>query len=669
MRKIRLFLKASVQNKLYLKQLLPLILFLFSVNVLFAQTAGDFQTNATGNWSDTGIWQTYNGSAWVAATAVPDLTQAITITIQSGNTITVDAAYTTNNAALNIVVNGYLKETSIITKTAGIWTINGTYELNHASASGQGLPTATWNDGSTCSITGLTGASTGINATQSFYNLIFNCPNMTASINLGWSTGTITIRGNVTASNTGSGRWQWCAPAAGTSGALTSVTVNVGGNLVIDGSAATSAATGVSVTSNGTSNNYTSVAVNISGNVTVTGNSPANNTLTNFSISRGSQGGTGTSVWTFMGDVNVSNAQMQNSNAGGGKWVFAKTGNQTITLSNIYNTTLAPINMEVSAGSTLNIGNSALDFSSGFFTLDPGAGIITSHASGLNGNLTTTGTKTLSTAANYSFSGSSAQVTGLLLPTTVYNLTINNASGVSLSAPAIVNGVLALRSGTLSLGANNLTVASSGSISGASSTNYVVTDGSGTLTQSFVSSPLIFPIGASIASYDPATVTPTTATNVAVNVGSTLPAVAPTDYSYNSKVWNITPTSPSSTRVTLTPSTAVATIAGDVIAQYISGSYVNAPATRTGTGYTATFTTFAPFVTGTTDLGTSISQTRIAGVYFDGLTIHNAAKLNLRVYDATGRMMVSSVKDINMSSSPKGVYVVKSTSGSLKIVL
>ena len=282
---------------------------------------------------------------------------------------------------------------------------------------------------------------------------------------------------------------------------------------------------------------------------------------------------------------------------------------------------------------------------------------------------TNTGTLVYNTTGSYGVNNEwlSGTTAGYGVP---QNVTVLNATLVNLSGSRTIPGTLALTSGKIDLGANNLTVASTGSITGASATGYIVTDGAGTLTQTIgAGAAATFPIGASTASYDPATLTPTNATDVAVNVGLTLPAVAAADYSYNAKVWNVTPTAPSSTIVTLTPSAAVTTIAGDVIGQYISGSYVNSPATRTGTGYTATFTTFAPFVTGTTDLGTSISQTRIAGVYFDGLTIHNDAKLNLQVYDATGRMMLSSVKDINMSSNPKGVYVVKSTSGSLKIVL
>jgi hypothetical protein len=250
------------------------------------------------------------------------------------------------------------------------------------------------------------------------------------------------------------------------------------------------------------------------------------------------------------------------------------------------------------------------------------------------------------------------------------NVTVLNGTLVSLSGSRTIPGTLALTSGQIDLGANNLTVASTGSITGASATSYVVTDGAGTLTQTIsAGATATFPVGASSTSYDPATLTPTSATDVAVNVGTTLPAVAPSHYNYNAKAWNIAPTGPSSTIVTLTPSAAVTTIAGDVIGQYISGNYVNTAATKSSNSYTGTFSTFAPFVTGTTDLGTSVSQTRIAGVYFDGQIIHNDGNLNLQVYDATGRMMVSSVRNINMSSSPKGVYVVKSTSGSLKIVL
>ncbi|MDO9154088.1 MAG: hypothetical protein Q7U47_10355 [Paludibacter sp.] len=475
----------------------------------------------------------------------------------------------------------------------------------------------------------------------------------------------ITIRGDVTVKNTGSGRWQFGGPAASAS-----VTVNIGGNLVIDGSASSATAL-VSVTSNGTSNANTHIVVNIQGNTIVTGN-PANNAWTNFSISRGSQGGSGTSTWNFYGNVSVSDAQIQNSttttSGGLGKWVFAKSGTQTLALSNI-NSTAAPFNIDVLSGSNLNIGNSTLTPSSGFFTLNPGAGIMTSHVSGLNGNLTNTGAKTLNTAANYTFNGSSAQVSGALMPAIVNNLTINNTAGVSPGATLTVTTALGLQNGTLNIGAYDLTIGAAGSISGGSASSYIVT-GAGKLIQSVAAgAPKLFPVGSSSSSYDPALLTPTDASLIAVNVGTTLPAAVPSNYFYNEKVWDITPESPSATVITLTPSVAMSTIISDVIGNYSGGVYVNKVAVKSGNAYTATFSSFSPFVTGTTDLGTSVVNNLMNGVTFDGKTIRNADRQALRVFDTAGRLVVSSKADINMSTQAKGIYIVKAENGMMKIAL
>jgi len=81
------------------------------------------------------------------------------------------------------------------------------------------------------------------------------------------------------------------------------------------------------------------------------------------------------------------------------------------------------------------------------FTLDSGATLNTGHANGFVGNLNNGGAKSLSTAANYTFNGSVAQVTDTLLPTTVKNLTINNSKGVTLSQAMTINGVLTLAAG------------------------------------------------------------------------------------------------------------------------------------------------------------------------------------------------------------------------------
>jgi hypothetical protein len=66
---------------------------------------------------------------------------------------------------------------------------------------------------------------------------------------------------------------------------------------------------------------------------------------------------------------------------------------------------------------------------------------------------------------------------------------------------------------------------------------------------------------------------------------------------------------------------------------------------------------------------TGIDQAKISGVSFDGKVIHNDANLALQVFDTTGRLVVSSTKNINMSLNAKGIYIVKSITGTIKIVL
>lgn len=316
--------------------------------------------------------------------------------------------------------------------------------------------------------------------------------------------------------------------------------------------------------------------------------------------------------------------------------------------------------INVGGSGVINV-NTLADFSSstlsafvggtGAFNLNTGASMNIGAAAGLDptaGAVRTT-TRSFSTGANYAYTGTVAQTTGSDFPATVNNLTVNNATGVSLSGSTQVNGALTFTTGTLSLGANNLIIGSAGSIAGNSATAYVVTDGAGKLTQTLADATAkLFPVGASTTSYDPVSLTPTTGSATAVNVGTTLPGTLPTDYTYNAKVWNITPVTPSSTAVTLTPSSAVTTLLSDVIGQYISSSYVNTLATKSGNAYTATFSSFEPFVTGTSNLGTGVQEIKNTGISFDGQTIQNPNHLSLGVYDTMGRVIISSTKNVNM---------------------
>ncbi len=65
-----------------------------------------------------------------------------------------------------------------------------------------------------------------------------------------------------------------------------------------------------------------------------------------------------------------------------------------------------------------------------------------------SGNVQVDSARVFSSAANYVYNGTSAQVTGSGLPTTVNDLTIDNAAGVTLSQATTINDTLHLKAGT-----------------------------------------------------------------------------------------------------------------------------------------------------------------------------------------------------------------------------
>ncbi|MBN2756342.1 MAG: T9SS type A sorting domain-containing protein [Bacteroidales bacterium] len=166
----------------------------------------------------------------------------------------------------------------------------------------------------------------------------------------------------------------------------------------------------------------------------------------------------------------------ENSNASGAiilngitEQNFSKTGG---TISNT-------INFTVNTGSTINMGTSVLDGSSGTFNLNSSAGIITAHADGISatgtnsGSIQLTGTRIFSVGANYTYNASAAQVSGDGLPATVNNLTINNSdvNGLTLTNSVVVNGILNLQQNPFILDGNTLTLngtifSTTGTISG-----------------------------------------------------------------------------------------------------------------------------------------------------------------------------------------------------------
>ncbi|MDO7874124.1 GEVED domain-containing protein [Hymenobacter sp. ASUV-10] len=98
------------------------------------------------------------------------------------------------------------------------------------------------------------------------------------------------------------------------------------------------------------------------------------------------------------------------------------------------------------AGSTLRVCNTA--------------GI---SASGATGAVQVTGTRLFSDDASYEYNGTAAQVTGTGLPVSVLNLTVNNATGATLTQSTSIERMLTLTNGNLRLGSSNLTLLSDAS--------------------------------------------------------------------------------------------------------------------------------------------------------------------------------------------------------------
>ncbi len=403
----------------------------------------------------------------------------------SGTVVLADSG--TATAALNVgsmgklIVHGGSIVQSLNGANTAIVTIDGIYE--HAMDGGV-LPAATWNAGSTCLVTGsVTLAPT--NANQNFYNLTVDCPALTQpSYPCHFDMASNTIAGNLTFVNTDSSYFA----LTGYEVAGSPKTITVSGDFNIDSTSAF-----VAVDDYGSTHPVETVKLLVNGNVSVKGSfgmtvGSAKNLIDlvlrgNLSLQSGS---------SFF-----SHSKTQDS------LFFAGTGVQTYTAGALSNGNY--INTLVQSGSRVNVDTSAFQGSSSTFTLDSAATLTTSHPGGFDGNLRVGGLKTLSMDAGYGFNGDTTQVTGVLLPDSLRNLTFSNSKSVILSKDITVTGDLAMTNGLLLLDTNSIVAAS---VTGGSPTSYISTDSAGSaLTIPTVgSTQAIFPVGTSLG-YAPVWVT------------------------------------------------------------------------------------------------------------------------------------------------------------------
>ena len=82
-----------------------------------AQSAGDYQTIASGSFSDITIWQKYDGANWNAATAAPTFSDGV-ITIASGTSVT--------NTATRSVDQVVVQSGALLATTTALTIAHGT---------------------------------------------------------------------------------------------------------------------------------------------------------------------------------------------------------------------------------------------------------------------------------------------------------------------------------------------------------------------------------------------------------------------------------------------------------------------------------------------------------------------------------------------------------------
>lgn len=384
-----------------------------------AQEEGDFRTRDSGDWSNPQIWERYNGSAWVAFGEPPTGSETITVvgTEEASDSVFVDVEVTVTGT---LVLQGIVESNETLTIGDG-----GVLQYDR---DGGGMPLATWAEGSTLLITGVV-ATAPEDRNQDYHHIVFDTPGLLSNLNMDLNGATVS--GDIRVVQTGLARWYLTSATAEDSSEVTIL-----GDVIVEGG---------NFAVQGTSNVSTTFIVHHYGNIIVS--QEDEEVSTNFSISRGSQP-LGTTTWyLYEGDFSMSSATTQSSTAtpGGAKFVFASEDRQTLTLGDDVEFSALPI--EVSSGTTLDMGMSTLG-GGGNFVLNEGGAIATAVPGGIAEIFADVVAEvTIEENSGFEFNGSTAQITSELMPAVVSDLTIDNPEGVTLSQETTINGTLRLVSG------------------------------------------------------------------------------------------------------------------------------------------------------------------------------------------------------------------------------
>ncbi|MFT3849240.1 MAG: hypothetical protein QM739_11395 [Propionivibrio sp.] len=227
------------------------------------------------------------------------------------------------------------------------------------------------------------------------------------------------------------------------------------------------------VADNGTTGSF---SLTVGGNLTVNGTSFTVDTLTVSGNTTISKPFTVNSTFSTNGDLTNNSAAFTVASL-----VFQKSGTQAFTL---YGTSNVITNLTVNSGSTVSSSNYSV-FS-------------------LKGTLTNNGAFSLPNSV-VTLNGTAAQSIAGSSDSTLGSLTMNNASGLTLSRNVIVPGTLTLTSGVIATGSYSLSATANcpAAVSGGSASSYV--NGKLRLTYPAWSVTCAYPVG-SAAAYAPITV-------------------------------------------------------------------------------------------------------------------------------------------------------------------